>query len=321
MEKTMKVEKNYINVEFTAETVLEIMPEWKGESIEVSPLKGGLTNKIWRAKCAKGDVAIRVFGDQTEMFIDREREAAALKAMAEKDITSNFVKYIPQNRVTVVDFIIGSKTLSNDDFKNPELWPLVVEPVRRTHKSGVKLEGTFNPMERIHKMKALLDGFGKEYPELDLDGTIKKLEKIDNIIGIKEDDYVITHNDLLAENFMLIEDEYKDKYDNPVYLIDWENSAMGPRFYDLAVTFQETLVDRNVQKEIVMAYCEGKDFEKTLFNIDMFKPFSETYWAIWSLIQMNVSTIEFDYYPYGKEKYDRAVELIAWLEGEYNLDL
>ncbi len=70
-----------------------------------------------------------------------------------------------------------------------------------------------------------------------------------------------------------------------------------------------------------MAYCEGKDFEKTLFNIDMFKPFSETYWAIWSLIQMNVSTIDFDYYPYGKEKYDRAVELITWLAAEYKLDL
>ncbi len=244
MEKTITVEKNYINIDFTPETVLELMPEWEGEKIEVSPLKGGLTNKIWRAKCSKGDVAIRVFGDQTEMFIDREREAQALKAMAEKDLTSNFVKYLPKRRVTVVDFLIGSKTLGNDDFKNPELWPLVVEPVRKTHQSGVKVNGTFNPMERIHKMKALLDTFGKEYPELDLEGTIKKLEKIDSIIGIEEKDYVITHNDLLAENFMLITDEYKDKYTNSVYLIDWENSAMGPRFYDLAVTFQETLVDR-----------------------------------------------------------------------------
>ena len=30
-------------------------------------------------KCEKGDVAIRIYGDKTEMFIDRDREASALK--------------------------------------------------------------------------------------------------------------------------------------------------------------------------------------------------------------------------------------------------
>ena len=39
---------------------------------------------------------------------------------------------------------------------------------------------------------------------------------------------------------------------------------------------------------------------------DLFKPFPDIYWFLWSLIQLNISTIPFDYYNYGKVKFENA---------------
>ncbi len=96
---------------------------------------------------------------------------------------------------------------------------------------------------------------------------------------------------------------------------------MGPKYYDLGDMFQEILVPREVEKSIVEHYCEGKDFDKALYYCDMFKPFPDIYWFLWSLIQKTVSTIDFDFYTYGKEKYDNAHNNMKFLTTEYSIKL
>ena len=78
------------------------------------------------------------------------------------------------------------------------------------------------------------------------------------------------------------------------------NAGLGPKYYDVADLFQEILVPREIELKITEHYCEAKNFDETLYFIDMFKPFPDIYWALWSLIQMTVSKIDFDFYKYGK---------------------
>jgi hypothetical protein len=40
---------------------------------------------------------------------------------------------------------------------------------------------------------------------------------------------------------------------------------------------------------------------------------------LWSLIQLNVSKIEFDYYNYGKVKYENAVGNLEFVDREYGV--
>jgi thiamine kinase-like enzyme len=84
---------------------------------------------------------------------------------------------------------------------------------------------------------------------------------------------------------VLAEDGHRRKYHEPMYLIDWEYAGMAPRYYDLADMFQEILVPRDIERNIVEHYCEGKEFEETLYLIDLFKPFPDIYWFLWSMIQ------------------------------------
>ena len=106
-----------------------------------------------------------------------------------------------------------------------------------------------------------------------------------------------------------------------MYLIDWEYAGMAPRYYDLADMFQEILVPRDVEKNIVEHYCEGKEIEETLYLIDLFKPFPDIYWFLWSMIQHNISKIKFDFYNYGKVKYENAQRNIRFIQDEYSLKI
>lgn len=312
---------NLLKVDFTEDIVVDLLPEWRGEKINISILSGGITNKLYRAWCSKGDVAIRIYGDKTEMFIDRDREYSALTQMADEGITTRPVAYLPEKHVTIVEYLTGAYTLKNKDFLRDDMREMILDPVRRIHASGAVLDYIFNPYEQCMKLGGLLDNLHVDYPEFDIKGTLNDLKKLDEKIDIPRKDYVITHNDLLADNFIMVTDEYKDKFEKPLYIIDWEYGAMGPRYYDMADMFQEILVPREVEKSIVEHYCEGKEFDKSLYYCDMFKPFPDIYWFLWSLIQLNVSTIKFDFYTYGKEKYEHARENIGILVQEYGIKL
>ena len=308
-----------LDQQFTAEVCYQLLPEWKGLDIKIIELSGGITNKLYRIRSEKGDYTVRVYGDKTDLFINRDYEAHTIQEMAKVGVASNMIKYLPEIGVTIVEFIGDSIVLTNDHFLDASLHQKIVAPIRKIHTSGVRLKKIFNPLVEVMKMSAILKGLDAEYKEFDIAGTIQRLIKLSSIINLPESEYTPCHNDLLADNFILINDDARDRYKEPMYIIDWEYGGMAPKYYDIADMFQEILVPRESEKNIVAEYCEGDSFDRTLFFIDLFKPFPDIYWFLWSLIQLNISQIEFDYYNYGKVKYDNALGNLEFIEKEYGV--
>ncbi|UCH21373.1 MAG: phosphotransferase family protein [Deltaproteobacteria bacterium] len=315
----MSTATRLLEQEFTSETCYELLPEWKGIDIRITELSGGITNKLYRVQSEKGDYTVRIYGDKTDLFINRDYEAQAIREMAKIGVGSKMIKYMPEIGVTIVEFIGDSIVLTNEHFLDKSLYPKIVEPIRKIHASGVNLEQIFNPLVEVMKMSAILKRLNASYPEFDIAGTIQRLIKLSSIINIPESEYTACHNDLLADNFILINEDARHKYDFPMYIIDWEYAGMAPKYYDIADMFQEILVPRESEKEIVAEYCKGDSFDRTLFFIDLFKPFPDIYWFLWSLIQLNISKIEFDYYNYGKIKYNNAIENLKYMKKEYGV--
>lgn len=311
--------KSLLESKFTQEVCHELLPEWQGLDVNISILSGGITNKLYRIQSEKGDCTVRIYGDRTDLFIDREQEAHTIQEMARIGVGSELVKFLPEKGVTIVDFIDDATVLTNDHFLDDTLHTKIVDPIRKIHNSGVTLKRIFNPLLEVMKMAAILRGLKIEYSEFDIAGTIQRLIKLSSIINIPESEYSACHNDLLADNFILIKEDTQQKYNLPMYIIDWEYGGMAPKHYDLADMFQEILVPREVEKSIVKAYCNGHAFDRTLFFIDLFKPFPDIYWFLWSLIQLNVSKIEFDYYNYGKIKYENAINNLVFILDTYGV--
>ncbi|MCP4626559.1 MAG: phosphotransferase family protein [bacterium] len=308
-----------LDQEFTMEVCHQLLPDWKDLDIRINELSGGITNKLYRVQSDKGDYTVRIYGDKTDLFINRDYEAHTIQEMAKVGVASNMIKYMPEIGVTIVEFIGDSIVLTNDHFLDTSLHSEIVVPVRKIHSSGVRLKKIFNPLVEVMKMSAILKGLDAEYDEFDISGTIQRLIKLSSIINLPESQYTPCHNDLLADNFILINDDARERYAEPMYIIDWEYGGMAPKYYDIADMFQEILVPRDSEKSIVENYCDGNNFERTLFLIDLFKPFPDIYWFLWSLIQLNISKIEFDYYNYGKVKYENALGNLKFMEGEYGV--
>ncbi len=308
-----------LDQEFTKNTCYELLPEWQGLDIRIAQLSGGITNKLYRIQSEKGDYTVRIYGDKTDLFINRYHEAHAIQEMSKIGVCSKLVKFLPEQGVTIVEFIGDSIVLKNDHFLEASLYPKIVAPIRKIHDSGVTLKKTFNPLVEVMRMSSILKRLGAAYPEFDIAGTLDRLIRLSSIINIPVSEYAPCHNDLLADNFVLIQEGAFKKYESPMYIIDWEYAGMAPKHYDLADMFQEILVPREAETKIVETYCAGEDFERTLFLIDLFKPFPDIYWFLWSLIQLNISKIVFDYYTYGKVKYENALKNLAFVEKEYGV--
>lgn len=308
-----------LDQEFTRETCYELLPEWKNIDVRITQLSGGITNKLYRIQSEKGDYTVRIYGDKTDLFINRDHEAHTIKEMCKLGVCGSLIKYMPERGVTIVEFIGDAIVLKNENFLDRSLYPIIVEPIRKIHTSGVQLKRIFNPLNEVKKMAGILVNLKADYPEFDIAGTVGRLTELSDIIAIPESDYSPCHNDLLADNFILINEEARDRYESPMYIIDWEYAGMAPRYYDIADMFQEILVPRDAEKRIVEEYCEGNDFEQVLRYIDLFKPFPDIYWFLWSLIQLNISKIEFDYYNYGKTKYQNAVGNLEFIERKYGV--
>jgi thiamine kinase-like enzyme len=308
-----------LDQEFTPEICYELLPEWKNIDVRITELSGGITNKLYRIQSQKGDYTVRIYGDKTDLFINRDHEAHTITEMCKLGVCAPLIKYMPERGVTIVEFIDDAIVLKNDHFLDKSLYPKIVAPIRKIHSSGVRLKRIFNPLAEVEKMAGILTDLKADYPEFDIAGTIQRLNKLSGIINIPESEYTPCHNDLLADNFILINEEARDRYESPMYIIDWEYAGMAPKYYDIADMFQEILVPREAEKQIVEEYCAGHKFEQVLYHIDLFKPFPDLYWFLWSLIQLNISKIEFDYYNYGKIKYENAIGNMKFIEKKYGV--
>ena len=81
-----------LDMEFTQEICHELLPEWKGVDIKISQLSGGITNKLYRIQSEKGDCTVRIYGDKTDLFINRDYEASTIQKMSEVGVSSRLVK-------------------------------------------------------------------------------------------------------------------------------------------------------------------------------------------------------------------------------------
>ena len=310
-----------LDQEFTQETCYELLPEWKGSDVRITRLSGGITNKLYRIQSEKGDYTVRIYGDKTDLFINRDDEAQALREMSKIGVSSKLIKYKPELGVTVVEFVDDSIVLNNQHFLDRSLYGKIVSPIRKIHESGIRLKKIFNPVVEIEKMATILGNLNIQYDEFAIDESIERLDKLAKVINIPQSDYTACHNDLLADNFIMIRDGFEHRYPSPMYIIDWEYAGMAPKYYDIADMFQEVLVPREAEKQIVEEYCAGCKFEDVLYHIDLFKPFPDIYWFLWSLIQLNISKIKFDYYSYGKTKYDNAIGNLKFIRKEYGVSV
>jgi thiamine kinase-like enzyme len=105
------------------------------------------------------------------------------------------------------------------------------------------------------------------------------------------------HNDLLAANFL--DDGER------LWLIDFEYSGNNDATFELGNTCQEQQFDEQRVAEMCAAYF-GDALPEMLSRMKLNMILSDVGWSLWAAIQAVVSTIEFDFWGWAVERWDRA---------------
>jgi thiamine kinase-like enzyme len=104
------------------------------------------------------------------------------------------------------------------------------------------------------------------------------------------------HNDLLNANF--IDDGTR------LRILDWEYAGMGDIFFDLG-NFAVQHEFNGKQDEVLLRTYFGEPTDSQRAHQKLMKIMSDLREAMWGLVQVGVSKLDFDYVGYAQKYFDR----------------
>jgi thiamine kinase-like enzyme len=107
------------------------------------------------------------------------------------------------------------------------------------------------------------------------------------------------NNDLLPANFI---DDGKN-----LWLIDYEYSGNNEGSFEIGNIWSEANLSLEDLEQLVTAYW-GSPRPDKVARARLWGLLSKYGWTLWAVIQANASTIEFEFFEWGMEKYIRAVD-------------
>jgi thiamine kinase-like enzyme len=124
-----------------------------------------------------------------------------------------------------------------------------------------------------------------------------RLRLADRALAVLATDSVPSHNDLSADN--LIDDGRR------VWLIDFEYSGNNDPCYDIADLASQASLDDDQRAMLCEAYFGVAD-PVLLARMRLHGAISDFAWAVWSWIQLRVSTRDIDFASLGEEFWGHA---------------
>lgn len=276
--------------------------DWKGRTISIQPLSGGLTNSNYKVEVDGTPYFVRVPGESTELLaIDRNNEYHNTKAAAEAGVAPKVLYYLPEHCVMVLEFLNG-RTMSKETLNGAGMPTRMARAIKRLH-AGPRFLTDFNMFRLTEYYLQLCKERDIRIPDgyLDRMPTVEQIEKAMLAHPLAT---VPCNNDLLAENY--VDDGTQ------LWLIDYEYSGNNDPTFELGNTCQEMQFDDEQIKEVCIAYFGNASPDK-IARMKLNMIMSDVGWALWAAIQAKISTIDFDFWGWAIERWGRAVEK---MEGE-----
>ena len=276
-----------------------------GRSWAVSDLPGGLTNVNVRVRSDDGrepalDLVVRCsHGDPTLLGIDRVAEHLNTVAAATAGVGAPVVEFRPDLGMLVIGFLPG-KALVDADFDDPRVLGRAARAVRTLH-GAPPFTGDFDMFARqtaylatIHERGFRLPGGYESYADA--------WDRVRVALAATPRPRVPCNNDLLAANF--IDDGEK------VWLIDYEYSGNNDACFELGNTAAECGFSPELTEAWTEAYF-GRPTRADLARVRLQALCSRYGWSLWGFIQAAASPIDFDFWSWGLERYEKAREAFA----------
>lgn len=274
---------------------LDQVPEL-ADRVDVIELPGGLTNRNLKVTTSTGTYVARLSSpDSSLLAIDREAEHVNSVAAAQSGASPDVIAYVPEASALVVRFITGG-TWASTDVLAPANAPRLAAALRTLH-SGPRFRGDFNMLELQPRYLSVVRERDFRLPDR-YEEFAAHVGAIGEALAHRPQASVPCNNDLLPANF--IDDGQK------VWLIDYEYSGNNDPFFEVGNVWSEASGTPDDLERIVSAYV-GQSSRSLTARAWLWGLMSKYGWTLWASIQNGTSDIDFDFWEWGMEKYDRAV--------------
>ncbi|XP_025195599.1 ethanolamine kinase 1 [Melanaphis sacchari] len=325
-----------------------IRPDWNLEKIRFKLFTDGITNKLVGlfddSRPEDNGVLVRVYGKNTEQIIDRKAEFENFKLLYRAGLAPDL--YATFDNGMVYKYIKG-ETLTTSTVRDPSVYRLVAKTMARFHRLSTNCisaeDGTIKS-QLWSKMEQFINLIPKRFSSPAKDLLFRKTfpQGIENLradIGILKtlldnigSPVVFCHNDLLLSNILLQRDNAANGHPVSITFIDYEYGMVNNQAFDIANHFIEfagvqepdfsLYPDVDLQMDWLKSYLEeytGESLDQNdqrvavlKHQVDMFTMASHLLWLFWSLVQAELSVINFDYLKYAEmrlEQYKKAKNL------------
>jgi thiamine kinase-like enzyme len=277
------------------EAVLQEVAELRSVR-SVAPLPGGLTNTNYKVVTTEDAYVVRISNkDAGLLAIDRENELHNSIAAADAGVGAPVIAALPEHDALVLLFIKG-KTLTPDDLRRGDRLGLVADACRRLHGARRFLRD-FDMFAIQRRYLAVVQERGFRLPDryVEFEPRVRAMKAA---MAARAEPTVPCNNDLLAENFIDVGGELK--------LIDYEYSGNNDACFELGNIWSESNLALGQLEELVTLYY-GEPLRNKIARARLWGLMSKYGWTLWASIQDGMSDLDFDFWAWGMEKYERAV--------------
>jgi len=283
----------------TVDEAIARVPMWaNANDLQISPLGGGITNSNYRVDTGGESFVLRIAGADTELLgISRDHEHAANLAAGKLGIAPEVV-YMIQPEGYLVTRFITAHPFPPEEITQPENIRRVMGVVRKIH-SMPELPGTFSVFRTVEDYAEIARRYEVEFPEK-FDWLLEWAHEAEAAIESDIEALRPCHNDLLNANFLI---------DDRIYVLDWEYAGMGDIFFDLA-NFSDHHELSDEQDRWLLECYFGEVTDRQIAHLKIMKVMSDLREAMWALVQIGISELDFDYRGYANKFFARVYENI-----------
>jgi thiamine kinase-like enzyme len=268
----------------------------RGKPRQVESLPGGLTNVNLKVTTPEDCVVVRIGQQGSRLLsIDRDAEYANSRRAAKAGVGAPVLEYVRGAGLLVVGFIDGH-TFTDDDLRHGGHLKRVAAACRQLH-DGPRFIRDFNMFRIQERYLEIVQEHGFRLPDRYLE-FMPQVQRVERALTARRTQVVPCNNDLLAGNF--IDDGQK------IWLIDYEYSGNNDPCFELGNVWSEAGLTLDQLEELMTAY-DGRTLRYRIARARLQGLMSKYGWTLWASIQTSVSEIDFDFWSWGMEKYDRAV--------------
>ncbi|XP_026883917.2 ethanolamine kinase 1 isoform X2 [Electrophorus electricus] len=283
-----------------------LRPQWRAEDIQMKVFTEGITNQLLGCYVGsvseEGLVLVRIYGQMTELFVDRKKETEILSLLHVHGCGPEL--YCTFQNGMCYEFVKG-RVLDDPLLRQPSVYRLIAAEMGKIHAIKPRAVASPTPVlwSKLSHYLQLLQSSENDAPFCQRSSVQQNVPRIDLLLNEMEDlkkhlngidsPTVLCHNDLLTKNIIHNSTEGVNNVDYSLYpshelQMDWLTIYLQSlRHY----TGRDCAITKRELQELYIKVCK-------------FSLASHLSWGLWALLQAKHSIIDFDFLRYATARFN-----------------